>query len=178
LDVFSRLSQEDALDYKKWLCSTDTILLSMDINSIFTRWNPKVRKVQVSLSYDLRIILQSGYSCWKQFFSSCSKELTIYLMERNPKDLKELSDLAEHNLIAHGKKLSARTSHDGKKTYVKNMAFNKDKQVLRCFSCQGVGHRAVDCLSTSKSEENRWWSKKDEALLSLSRNWPWLMEMS
>jgi len=89
----------------------------------------------------------------KQFSSSCSKELAVYLMERNSKDLEELSDLAEQYLIAHRKKLSARTSHDAKKTDAKNMAFNKDKQVLLCFSCQGVGHRAVDCPSTSK----RWW---------------------
>jgi len=47
------------------------------------------------------------------------------LMERNPKDLEELSDLAEQYLIAHGKKLSARTSHDTK-TDAKDKAFNKD----------------------------------------------------
>jgi len=91
----------------------------------------------------------------EQFSSSCSKELAVYLMERNPKDLEELSNLAEQYLIAHGKRLSARTSHAAKKMDAKNMAFIKDKQVLRCFSCQGVGHRAANCPSSSKREEKK-----------------------
>jgi len=43
----------------------------------------------------------------EQFSSLCSKELAVYLMERNPKDLEELSYLAEQYLIVHGKRLSA-----------------------------------------------------------------------
>jgi len=88
----------------------------------------------------------------EQFSNSCSKELDVYLMERNTKDLEELSDLAEQYLIAHGKIAHA---HDAKKTDAKNMAFNKDKQVMRCFSCQEVRHRAADCPSTSKRDEKR-----------------------
>jgi len=80
----------------------------------------------------------------EQFSSSCSKELAVYLMERYPKDLEELSDFAEQYLIVHGKRLSARTSHDAKKMDAMNIAFNKDKQVLWCFSCQGVGHRVCN----------------------------------
>jgi len=76
-------------------------------------------------------------------------------MERNPKDFEELSDLAEQYLIAHGKKLSARTSHDAKKTDAKNMAFNGDKQVLRCFSCQGLGHWAADCLQRQNAKKRK-----------------------
>ena len=37
----------------------------------------------------------------EQFINACSEELAVYLQERGPKDLVELTTLAQQYLIAH-----------------------------------------------------------------------------
>ena len=82
----------------------------------------------------------------EQFGNACSKELSVYLMERKPQTLDELAKLAEQYLQAHNKKLSARDvvpRRDLSKPKESGRpSFNND---LKCFACHGYGHKAADC---------------------------------
>ena len=42
----------------------------------------------------------------EHFTNSCPKDVSVFVKERSPKDLEELTKLAEQYLNAHGKKLS------------------------------------------------------------------------
>ena len=46
----------------------------------------------------------------EQFINACSEELAVYLLEREPMDLVELSTWAQQYLIAHKQQLGARPS--------------------------------------------------------------------
>ena len=81
----------------------------------------------------------------EQFSNSCSKDLSVYLMERNPEDLEELSTLAEQCLIAHSRKLSYKT-HAAKQGDRRDTGIEPNqKSTMKCFNCQEMGHRAAAC---------------------------------
>jgi len=120
LDFYSKLSQEDALDYKKL---KRALLNRYNFTEHGYRQHFHAAKPEGQESPSQFVIrLKNYFAKWvqlsevevtfegvsdlmvrKQFSSSCSKELAVYLTERNPKDLEELSDLAEQYLIAQGK---------------------------------------------------------------------------
>ena len=45
----------------------------------------------------------------EQFINTCSEELAVYLLERGPKDLVELTTWAQQYLIAHKQQLGGKT---------------------------------------------------------------------
>ena len=88
----------------------------------------------------------------EQFSDSCSKDLSVYLMERMPKDLDELATLAEQYLVAHGKKLSYKATavKQEDKREARGVEISQGTSI-RCFNCQGLGHRAAFCPSKGDS---------------------------
>lgn len=111
-----------------------------------------------------------------QFVSSCSKDMAIFLRERQPKDAKEMAILASQYIDArggwglgtasksshpHNKHEKGQPSH--KKPYHPNhshhanansnsnkQAPSSDTQTRRCFLCDRVGHMARNCNNRSK----------------------------
>ena len=68
-------------------------------------------------------------------------------MERVPKNLSDMADMAEQYLVAHDKSLRSKESsrgYDGK-TQTKNSERNHSGREIRCFNCQGIGHKAYEC---------------------------------
>ena len=84
----------------------------------------------------------------EQFTSSCPKDLSIWLKQSNPKTLDELSQLAKQYLAARNQKLSSKEviKRDNARVGVKeNHGGFSPTSILKCFLCNHIGHRAIDC---------------------------------
>ena len=84
----------------------------------------------------------------EQFTSSCSKDLSIWLKQSNPKTLDELSRLADQYLAVRDQKLSSKevVKRESARADVKdNYGGFPPASTLKCFLCNRVGHRAIDC---------------------------------
>ena len=88
----------------------------------------------------------------EQFINACSEDLAMYLLERGPKDLVELTTWAQKYLIAHkehlGKsKATVQPRHvDQKKTTQSKPDSSQGHQrSLQCYRCRGFGHRQSEC---------------------------------
>ena len=88
----------------------------------------------------------------EQFTNSCSKGVSVFLKERSTKDLEELAKLAEQYLNAHGKKMF--TKAPVIKQDVKTSLLKTHKDAMRCYVCDGRGHRAVECPSKASTSRN------------------------
>ena len=84
----------------------------------------------------------------EQFINACSGDLAMYLLERGPKDLVELTKWAQKYLIAHKEQLSKRKATvqprhmDQKKSIQSKPDSSQGRQrSLQCYHCQGFGHR-------------------------------------
>ena len=88
----------------------------------------------------------------EQFTNSCPKDVLVFLKERSPKDLEELAKLAEQYLNAHGKKLF--TKAPVTKQDVKISLSRTHNDAMRCYVCDGRGHRAVECPSKASTSRN------------------------
>ena len=91
----------------------------------------------------------------EQFTSSCQRAVSIFLKERKPRNLKKVAQMAEQYLVAHNKKLS--TNSTVARQDVKDNKFAKSgsqKNIMRCFSCNGRRHRAIDCTSYASKLQN------------------------
>lgn len=119
LEVYSRLSPGDAFDYDKLKCSLlQRFRLSEEgfrekfrgtkpdkgenppqflarIDNYLTRWM-ELAKSPPTFEGLKDLMLR------EQFISSCSKTLATFLRERHPKDIKEMTRLAEQFIEAHG----------------------------------------------------------------------------
>ena len=97
----------------------------------------------------------------EQFTSSCSKDLSIWLKQSNPKTLDELSRLADQYLAARNQKLSSKEviKRESARAGVKdNYSGFPPSSTLKCFLCNRVGHRAIDCRvkpERGRNEHNR-----------------------
>ena len=83
----------------------------------------------------------------EQFTKSCSKDLSIWLKQSNPKTLDELSRLADQYLAVRNQKLSSKEviKRDSARASVKdNHSGFSPVSTLECFLCNRVGHRAID----------------------------------
>ena len=89
----------------------------------------------------------------EQFTNSCPKDVSVFLKERSPKDLEELAKLAEQYLNVHGKKLSMKVPVT--KQDVKTSLPRTHKDAMRCYVCDGRGHRAVECPSKASTSRNK-----------------------
>ena len=125
LDVYSRPSQEDALDYERLKAALlqrynyteqgcrqrfreakpegaeNPDQFVVRLRNYFTQW-VKLSDVESSLEGVVELMVK------EQFVNSCSKELSVHLMERKPQSLREFAAIAEQYLTAHNKKLSSR----------------------------------------------------------------------
>ena len=126
MDVFTRMSDTDANDYDKLK------------KALLTRYNytedgyrKKFREIKPETeetpdpfvirlkNYLAKCLELTGSSSRdfeaiedliikEQFINACSEELAVYLLERGPKDLVELTTLAQQYLIAHKQQLGGK----------------------------------------------------------------------
>ena len=76
----------------------------------------------------------------EQFVRSCSKDLSVFISERETTDLKDVAKIANQYLVAHGKLLYTARNHDEKKPfYVETAA---DRPTVKCFNNGKVGHKS------------------------------------
>ena len=88
----------------------------------------------------------------EQFINACSEDLAMYLLERGPKDLVELTTWAQKYLIAHKEQLGKSKATvqprrvDQKKTTQSKPDLSQGRQrLLQCYRCRGFGHRQSEC---------------------------------
>ena len=88
----------------------------------------------------------------EQFINACSEDLAMYLLERGPKDLVELTTWAQKYLIAHKGQLGKSKATvqprrvDLKKTTQSKPDSSQGRQrLLQCYRCRGFGHRKSEC---------------------------------
>ena len=88
----------------------------------------------------------------EQFINACSEDLAMYLLERGPKDLVELTTWAHKYLIAHKEQLGKSKATvqprcvDQKKTTQSKPDSSQGRQrLLQCYRCRGFGHRQSEC---------------------------------
>ena len=88
----------------------------------------------------------------EQFINACSEDLAIYLLERGPKDLVELTTWAQKYLIAHKEQLGKskatvqpRRADQKKTTQSKPDSSQGHQRSLQCYRCRGFGHRQSEC---------------------------------
>ena len=85
----------------------------------------------------------------EQFINACSEELAGYLLERGPKDLVELTTLAQQYLIEHKQQLGGKTkstvqpkrAEQRRQTQSELDTTQGHQKSLQCYRCQGYGHR-------------------------------------
>ena len=165
-DVYSGLSEEQARDYDKL---QKALLQRYDFTEQgccerfrgakpVGQESPSQFIVRISNYFDKWVELAGGDKTFKgvselmvreQFTNSCPKDVSVFLMERSPK---ELAKLAEQHLNAHGKKLS--TKAPVTKQDVKTSLPRTHKDAMRCYVCDGRGHRAVECPSKASTSRN------------------------
>ena len=88
----------------------------------------------------------------EQFINACSEDLAMYLLERGPKDLVELTTWAQKYLIAHKEQLGKskatvqpRRADQKKTTQSKPDSSQGRQRLLQCYRCRGFGHRQSKC---------------------------------
>ena len=80
----------------------------------------------------------------EQFINTCSEELAVYLLERGPNDLAELTTWAQHYLIAHKQELGGKTKStvqpkrgkQRKTTQSQLDTTQRRQRLLQCYRCQ------------------------------------------
>ena len=121
----------------------------------------------------------------EQFINACSEDLAMYLLERGPKDLVELTTWAQKYLLAHKQQLGGRSkatvqprrADQNKSTQSKPDSSQGRQRSLQCYSCQGFGHRQSECgtkVSPGKDQKvsstpvNQCSQKKTRAMVAQS----------
>ena len=177
LEVYSRLSDEEARDYQVLKMA---LLKRYQMNDEGFRLkfrSSKVAEGESSSQYIVR--LRNYFRRWvelsktaksfdaledllirEQFLNSCNKNLAVFLKERSPKSTDEMAQLAEMYLEAHADVSSfmstPKSNKPGKEQ--KPGAKNSDK---KCFKCGKLSHIAKDCRV-----KNKTWSKSVASAIS------------
>ena len=88
----------------------------------------------------------------EQFIKACSEDLAMYLLERGPKDLVELTTWVQKYLVAHKEQLGKskatvqpRCVDQKKATQSKPDSSQGCQRSLQCYRCCGFGHRQSEC---------------------------------
>ena len=122
LDVYSRLSEEAAVDYDQVKLA---LMKTYDLTEDGYRRKFRVSKPESDESPDQFIVRLTKYLMrWivlskttesfeglrdlivkEQFIYSCPKELAVHLHERAPENLDQIAKIADQYLEAHGKQL-------------------------------------------------------------------------
>ena len=158
VEVYIRLSPEEAMDYER----LKVALLERNdftergycekfrearpeghespsqfifrLKNYFTKW-VELAKVEQTFMGVVDLIIR------EQFTSFCSKDLSIWLKQSNPKTFDELSRLAEQYLAAHNQKLSSKevVKRDNARAGVKDNHIGfPPASTLKCFLCNRV----------------------------------------
>ena len=172
LDVYYGLSSEDARDYDKLL---KALLQRYDFTEQGYRERFRNAKPEGQESSGQLIVRIRNYFnklvelsevgktfegveellVREQFTNSCPRDVSIFFKERKPRNLEELAQMAEHYLDAHNKKLSSKTTVARQDVRGNKLAgFRSQRDVMRCFACDGRDHKAVDCPSRSSTSRN------------------------
>ena len=178
LGVYSRLSQEDALDYERLKAA---LLERYDYTEKGYRQRFREAKPEGAESPDQFIVrLRNYFTQWvklsdmessfegvvelmvkEQFINACPKELSVHLMESKHKDLRELAASAGQYLTAHDMKLSSQNFNAEKnvgaprpegRTPVVSLAAIEG---IKCFSCGRLGHKARECFSRVQDKRRK-----------------------
>ena len=196
LEVYNRLSREDANDYdclkeaflvrysmtvedfrKKFLNSrqssseTATQFLTR-LTHFFKQW---VSMSQTAETFEWLSELIVG----EQFLHACPRELAIFIRERKPKDVQDMTDLAslfaqsrvasgvrevkvtppsgrKHNRAPEQSRPDSRVSRNlGSSESVTHRDSPASRYPMRCFLCNVVGHKAQSCPSGRHSSQGR-----------------------
>ena len=167
MDVYSRMLDTDASDYDKLK------------KALLTRYNytedgyrKRFREATPETPDQFVIRLKNYLAKWlelsgsspqnfdalvdlivkEQFINACSENLAMYLLERGPKDLVELTTWAQKCLIAHKEQLGKSKATvqprrvDQKKTTQSKPDSPQGRQrSLQCYRCRGFGHMQSGC---------------------------------
>ena len=176
LDVYSRLSETAAVDYKQL---KEALLKRNELtengfrkrfrggkpedgespeqfvtrlNRYLTRW-VKLSKTEKTYEAICYLLVR------EQFISSCPDDLAVHLRERNLPNLKELTEVAEQFLVAHEKAFSSSakpgsnlklSSEDGDPLASRKESGHGKR--IQCFNCKGYGHKASACRKPGRQE--------------------------
>ena len=176
VEVYNRLSPEEAMDYE---CLKVALLERCDftkhgysekfrearpeghespsqfifrLKNLFTKW-VELAKVEQTFMGMVDLIVR------EQFISSCSKDLSIWLKQSNPKTLDELLRLADQYLAACNQKLSSKKviKRDSARAGVNdNHSGFSPASTLKCFLCNRVGHQTIDCRVKPEGGRNEY----------------------
>ena len=81
----------------------------------------------------------------EQFINACSEDLAMYLLERGPKDLVDLTTWAQKYLIAHKEQLGkSKATVQPRRADQKKMTQSKPDS-LQGRRCHGFGHKQSEC---------------------------------
>ncbi|XP_049518734.1 uncharacterized protein LOC125943451 [Dermacentor silvarum] len=110
------------------------------LTNYFDRWMEMANTEKTYEGVRERIVIE-------QFLTCCSPKLNVFLKERSLKRLDDFAESADQFLEAQGLRNLGKNEEETRKrdddvTQVRQGAVPK---VLRCFLCNRVGHRAVDC---------------------------------
>ena len=89
----------------------------------------------------------------EHFMNTCSSELALFLRERVPQSMIEVTTPAEQYVAAHGSSVLASRTHKVKTDS------NTHTQTRRCFVCNSESHLAKDC--PSEKVHNQRFQPKD-----------------
>ena len=170
MDVYTRMSDADASDYDK----LKKVLL-MRYNYTEDGYRKRFREAtpETEETPDKFVIRLKNYLAkWlelsgsstanfdalvdlivkEQFINACSEDLAMYLLERGPKDLVQLTTWAQKYLIAHKEELGKSNATvqprcaDQKKTIQSKPDTSQGRQrSLQCYRCHSFGHRQSEC---------------------------------
>ena len=165
VDVYNRLSPEEAMDYERLKVALlgrydftergyrekfrkarpegheSPSQFILRLKNYFTKWE-ELAEVEQTFIGVVDLVVREQFTC------SCSKDLSIWLKQSNHKTLDELSRLADQYLAARNQKLSSKEviKRESARTSAKdNYSGFPPASTLKCFLCNRVGHRAIDC---------------------------------
>ena len=96
----------------------------------------------------------------EQFINACSEVLAVYLLERGPKDLVELTTLAQQYLIAHKQQLGGKTKStvqpkQRRQTQSKLDTTQGCQRLFQCYRFQGYGRRQSECTTKASPSKDQ-----------------------
>ena len=164
LDVFSRLSEEAAVDYDQVKLA---LMKRYDLTEDGYRREFRLSKPESDESPDQFIVRLSKYLMrWielskttesfeglrdlivkEQFINSCPKELAVHLRERAPQNLDQIAKIADQYLEAHGKHVFSPVKNEAPEETDDDESERtlSDRSTVRCFKCNGRDHKSFNC---------------------------------